>query len=384
MTTAASPKMTLARALEIGAENLTEEQLDELRANKDVVLREIDERMKAASNRRAATPAARPKMTLTRLLELGGPENLTPEQQVDLFANRDSIMRELVVRVAISQGIELPEMDSLLEEVDLNPGEEVYRLRVKALSLHRDAAKLLDEADGIEFADKLRAAAEKLDAPREAAAKGVLDLEAALTAAITETRRAEDAVREADDEHRKVADEESRAQRTHAPAAEQTANLIKLRAATDVLTRLRAAAEGARASQVEVARRLDEARKHLVVCEQACEAARAQIENPPPTPMSLDTAQLDGIRRFQHGERLDDIARADVRWRVKGLCRQLGIDKAIQKQAREELVKELHERQLGRILPPQGHQTRPSNPAGQGLAMIQTPGGSIVAMKPNG
>lgn len=261
--------------------------------------------------------------------------------------------------------------ETLLKFFDSGEGQAL-KLRSEASALQLKAAALLDEADRIEHVERLKAVAAKLDEQREAEAQAERELEAAVTAAITEARRAEDVAREAAENHRQLADQERRGQRANASPAEQTENLLKVRAAADVAARLQAGAEGAQASRVAMERRLGEARQRTAECERTCEVAHALAENPPTVPVSAATALLDGVRRMTLGQELSDSARGTVELLVTELGRRLGVDKVIRNEARKAWEQEQRERQDNLLLPAKGHPLRPANPGVQAIPVLPT------------
>lgn len=230
-----------------------------------------------------------------------------------------------------------------------------------AQDMLRAAAKL-DQADELEHLERLRAALKAASAPRAAAKQAVADREQDLAAAITAEREAEDRARAAADHHQQTGDAERAAQLHNADPATQTDALLRVRAAADVATRAQAAAEGATTARQRAEQALEQARAELVRAERVEAAAAAALREPGPAAVSGITALIDGVRRLQHGGRLDPDAETVAMDGLRQLAERTGVARMIRNTAREEFAQELRERQSEAFMPRPGHPLRPVDP----------------------
>ncbi|MER6329244.1 hypothetical protein ABT298_07880 [Streptomyces sp. NPDC001034] len=238
---------------------------------------------------------------------------------------------------------------------------EAFKLRVEAVAKQQEASALLDQADRIDYAAKLKAAVAELEQPKEQAAQEEKRLEAALTNAIRDERDAEDRARDAAENARQAADAEKRAAKNHADAATQTEALLRARAAADVASRARATAEGATTHRRSVESQLDAARQVTVRAEERYELAAQVADNPPHVPASEWTLTLDGVRRLLMGTQLTESDRGIVSLFVRDASRKLGLDREFANAALAKREQEVEARANSMLLPKPGHPLRPAN-----------------------
>ncbi|WP_430378407.1 hypothetical protein [Streptomyces sp. B1-3] len=235
-------------------------------------------------------------------------------------------------------------------------------VRRQALQLQLTAARLLDEADRLEFRAKLRELAKATDEPGDAARLEEVRLVEAIEAAIQVERQAEDRVREADENHRQAAEAERDGQRGQLSASEEADLLHRTRAAADIAARRRAHAEGVKTHRESLERQLAAARQVVSERTAAEEAAYALVNNPPKAPTSTITALLDGFRRLMWGQELDKQGLAVVNGLVQDAAKRTGLARHLQAQAVEQRDKERANRAFERSMPAPGHPYRPANP----------------------
>lgn len=232
-------------------------------------------------------------------------------------------------------------------------------LRAQALTKQQEMSALLDEADALEFRGRLRRGVGRVGEPIEGLKDDVSRLQSAVDEAIAFEREAEDAAREASDNHQVARDAEREAVRGRLRASEQTDALLRVRAAGDVSGRARAAHEGATAAREAAVRDLDAARRALTTTQDAYAAAQLAADGPVTAPTSGTTALMDGWRRAMMGQPMDASALGIVKRGVLELARKLGVEREIKNIAKGEYEKDLAERRSAMMLPKAGHSTRP-------------------------
>lgn len=279
--------------------------------------------------------------------------NIDAEQLLGM--NADQIIE------ALSTGDTDTAVELLGQLIDSDNVKALF-LRGQAARRMQEAAALFDQADELEHVERLRAALRAAGPPRAAARQAVTAREQDLTAAIAAERAAQDRARAAADHQQKTVDAERQAQLGDADPAAQTDALLRARAAADVATRAQAAAEGATAARQHAEQALEQARAELARAERLEAAAAAALREPGPAAVGAITALVDGVRRLQHGGRLDPDSEAVALDGVLQLAEKTGVARRIRNTAREEFTEELRTRQSEAFMPRPGHKLRPAQP----------------------
>lgn len=231
----------------------------------------------------------------------------------------------------------------------------------EAFALQRQAAEILDAADQAAHVAQLQGAVDDAVRAVEAGAEAVALIEDQVVSLVAEERAAEDDWRAAVDHHRTVAEAEAAASRNHVSPQEQTARLLELRAAADVVEREKASAEGARAVRVSGEAQLEQARGILAELKARHMDAVAAWEEPGRAPMGVMTLTLDGLRRLAAGVEMTGQEQAQLYDVVKDLAARLGVLADVRRDERRRIEDEAATRTAGRMLPAAGHPLRPAS-----------------------
>ena len=263
-------------------------------------------------------------------------------------------------------------------ETLLGSGEmEILAVRAQAVAKQQEASALLDQVDRMEHVAALGAALESAHGEvAQTAARADRLAEAAKTA-LTNERAAQDRLTEAVEHARHAAEAEEVARLEDAAPAVQTDTLLRLNAAREVEARRQQIADRATAAREATDAEVTEARGAVSRARATAKAAQERLDNADQDiPVSAATLLIDwAARLLRHTSgtaRLTDSQLSVLRPIIDEFAGNLGLRDRYRAEGRDQLDREIKQRQESMYLPKPGHPLRPAS-SGQTFMPVVPP-----------